>query len=122
MIKKLLDKYGVWNPEVSCGEVRDHMAQTFPQWRFKTHTENASGLFIIEGRKGILRMRISRLKSGRFMVARDVSLMWWILTLGVAGVIGELTGMSWQQKFMAELKRRFAIDKNAPAEHQLEGA
>ena len=122
MMKKFLDKHGVWNPEVSCGEVRDHMTQAFPHWRFKSRVEKANGLFIIEGRKGILLMRISRLKSGRFMVAKDVSLMWWILTLGVAGFIGEFTGMSWQQKFMAELKRRFAIDKNAPLEHNMEDA
>jgi hypothetical protein len=114
MFKKFLDKHGVWNPEVECGEVRDHLAQVFPNWRFKTQAEKGNGFFIIEGRKGILRMSVSRLKSGRFMVSKDVSLKWWILTLGVAGAIGEFTGMSWQHKFMAELKRRFAIDKNAP--------
>ena len=116
MFKKFLDKHGVWNPEVECGEVRDHLAETFPNWRFKIHTEKSDGRFIIEGRKGILRMTISRIKSGRFKVSKDVSFKWWILTLGVAGAIGEFTGIHWQAKFMSELKRRFAIDKNAPQE------
>jgi hypothetical protein len=115
MFQKLLDKHGVWNPEVSGGEVRDAFAAHFPKWRFKLIGEK-KGVIVMEGKKGILRMNINRFKSGHFMVKRDSSLLWGLLTFGISEAIAHFTGLQPQLDMMKFLRERFHIDRHAPAE------
>jgi hypothetical protein len=115
MFQKLLDKHGIWNPEVSGGEVRDAFAAHFPHWRFSLKIEK-KGIIQIIGKKGILRMRITRIKSGHFSVKRDSSELWMLLTLGISEGIAHFTGIRPQLDMMKFVRERFHIDRHAPAE------
>ena len=117
MFQKLLDKHGVWNPEVCGGEVRGALAAQFPNWKFILRGEK-KGVIVIVAKKGILRMNVNRFKSGRFMVKRDTSLLWFLLTFGLSEVIGSFTGIRPQSDMMKFLRERFHIDRHMPQEGQ----
>jgi hypothetical protein len=115
MFKKLLDKHGAWNPEVSGGEVRDAFAERFPNWRFALTTDKKNLIQII-GKKGVLRMRITRIKSGHFSVKCDSSELWMLLTFGISAGIAHFTGIGPHLDMMKFVRERFHIDRHAPAE------
>lgn len=110
MLKKLVEKHGIFNPEVEGGEIRDKLSEAFPEWRFKTHRDKG-GAFAIQGKRGMHRVNVLRSKSGHFSVSRDVGTIHTILTLGVAYVVGEVTGIKHQAAVQTFLRNQYHISQ-----------
>ncbi len=98
----------VCNPEVEAEEVRDALNETFGHFRFKI-SQNKRGLFYIDGKFGKHRMTVARDKKGNFSVARGVSFLWEILTLGTVDIFVTPAGLRHKRDIEVFLKEKYTL-------------
>jgi hypothetical protein len=106
MLKKLHDKYGVINPDVSGAEVLDALTEQFPQLKFqaKLHTDG----FVIKTRSGVAVLTIMRGRGAyAFLFRKDVAFFYWLISLGLLGLFEGAVGAKDQAAIRAFLRERF---------------
>ena len=108
MFKKLVQKLGVFNPEISAHELLDILQSNMPAWRWKIIQEKGDA-FAIEGTKRWHLLTVSRGKDGHIYAFHAGRLRWEIVTLGVGWLIAELRKHTHQGKVRAVLREHVAI-------------
>ena len=106
MLKKLHDKYGVINPDVSGAEVLDALTERFPQLKFqaKLHTDG----FVIKTRSGVAVLTIMRGRGAyAFLFRKELAFFYWLISFGILGFFEALTGARQLQEIREFLRDRF---------------
>jgi hypothetical protein len=106
MIRKLHDKYGVINPDVSGAEVLDVLTERFPQLKFQAKLQTDG--FVIKTRSGVAVLTIMRGRGAyAFLFRKDISLFYWLISFGLLGLFEGFAGSRDLLAIRTFLRERF---------------
>lgn len=105
MLKKLIQKNAVFNPEVEADKVFTALQSDMPAWRWKTANDSGQ-TFTVRGIRRWHELSIFRSKDGYIYINRVTRLRWELLTLGVAYVLGDMTGSRHKLKALTVLREK----------------
>lgn len=111
MIKRIHEKYGVLNADVSGAEVYDALVGEFPNLTFKKKlTSNA---FNITTRSGVAKLVVMRGRGDAFLFRSDISFFYQILTFGLINLFEGVAGHKDMKAIRAFLRQRFHTSQKA---------
>jgi hypothetical protein len=105
MLKKLIERYGVVNANVSHAEVYDCLAERFPD--VKIVNKSTDRAIRIVARSGLGKLTIGRHKNGSFQFNADVAGFYSLITLGLADVFSGLAGRKKFLEITTFMRERF---------------
>lgn len=108
MFKKLVQKTGVFNPEISPQKLIDILRAHMPAWRWSIYKEKGD-TFVIMGTKRWNELTILRVKDGFIYAKHDVRLRWAFITFGLAWIIGEARSAIHRHAAMTVLREHVEI-------------
>jgi hypothetical protein len=111
MLKKIHEKYGVLNKDVSGAEVYDALVERFPHLTF--HKKLTSNAFNITTRSGIAKLTVMRGRGDAFLFQKDISFIYQLMTLGLINLLEGLAGRKDMADIRAFLRERFHISQKA---------
>jgi hypothetical protein len=111
MFKRIHEKYGVLNGDVSGAEVYDALVAQFPHLTFKNNLTTRT--FVITTRSGIAKLAIGRAYGEAFHFRSRISPLYQLLTLGFINVFAGIAGHKDMTAIRAFCRERFHISQKA---------
>ena len=105
MLKRLTEKYGVVNRDISDAEVFDVLSGHFPHVKFAN--KSSSRTVQIVARHGIAKLTIGRTSRGSFQFKPEISGIYHLLTLGLIGLFEGMAGREQFREITDFMRERF---------------